>query len=105
MGTRPYEPIGTPNDSTAQLAPEQLREIREAFQILDRDNDGFITKEDVADVLQNAGTYHDYTEYAVDKICVDAPNRARRFISQSISVLLDGRSSVNELPHISEHPF
>lgn len=32
-----------------------MREIREAFQVLDRDNDGLVNKDDVADVLMNIG--------------------------------------------------
>ncbi|KAE8145832.1 hypothetical protein BDV25DRAFT_163765 [Aspergillus avenaceus] len=43
------------SDAAARLAPAQLREIREAFQVLDRDNDGFVDKDDVADVLLNVG--------------------------------------------------
>ncbi|KKK18002.1 hypothetical protein P175DRAFT_0475708 [Aspergillus ochraceoroseus IBT 24754] len=43
------------SDTVARLAPAQLREIREAFQVLDRDNDGFVDKDDVADVLVNVG--------------------------------------------------
>ncbi|KAL4884326.1 hypothetical protein BJY04DRAFT_6418 [Aspergillus karnatakaensis] len=43
------------SDAAARLAPAQLREIREAFQVLDRDNDGFVDKDDVADVLANVG--------------------------------------------------
>ncbi|KAL2863931.1 putative calmodulin [Aspergillus lucknowensis] len=43
------------SDAAARLATAQLREIREAFQVLDRDNDGFVDKDDVADVLANIG--------------------------------------------------
>ncbi|KAL3439075.1 hypothetical protein BDV09DRAFT_54929 [Aspergillus tetrazonus] len=43
------------SDAAARLAPAQLREIRETFQVLDRDNDGFVDKDDVADVLSNVG--------------------------------------------------
>ncbi|KAL2808156.1 EF-hand [Aspergillus granulosus] len=43
------------SDAAARLAPAQLREIREAFQVLDRDNDGYVDKDDVADVLANIG--------------------------------------------------
>ncbi|KAL3481179.1 hypothetical protein BJX99DRAFT_180042 [Aspergillus californicus] len=43
------------SDAAAKLSPTQLREIREAFQVLDRDNDGFVDKDDVADVLANIG--------------------------------------------------
>lgn len=45
------------SDAAARLAPAQLREIREAFQVLDRDNDGFVDKEDVVDVLVNVGKW------------------------------------------------
>ena len=43
------------SDAASKLAPAQLREIREAFQVLDRDNDGSVNKDDVADVLVNVG--------------------------------------------------
>ncbi|GAD92570.1 calmodulin, putative [Paecilomyces variotii No. 5] len=43
------------NDSLSRLPPAQLREMREAFQVLDRDNDGIVNREDVADVLRNLG--------------------------------------------------
>jgi hypothetical protein len=43
------------SDAAARLTPTQLREIREAFQVLDRDNDGSVNKDDVADVLVNIG--------------------------------------------------
>lgn len=43
------------SDVAANLSPAQLREIREAFQVLDRDNDGSVNREDVADVLVNIG--------------------------------------------------
>ncbi|KAE8371251.1 hypothetical protein BDV26DRAFT_136485 [Aspergillus bertholletiae] len=43
------------SDAASKLAPAQLREIREAFQVLDRDNDGLVNKDDVADVLVNIG--------------------------------------------------
>lgn len=43
------------SDAAAKLPPAQLREIREAFQVLDRDNDGLVDKDDVVDVLTNVG--------------------------------------------------
>ena len=42
-------------DSPANLGAAQLRELREAFQVLDRDSDGIVDREDVADVLANVG--------------------------------------------------
>lgn len=46
----------TSTDAASKLPPNQMREIREAFQVLDRDNDGLVNKDDVADVLTNLGT-------------------------------------------------
>lgn len=42
-------------DALTKLPPAQLREIREAFQVLDRNNDGMVNKDDVADILLNLG--------------------------------------------------
>ncbi|KAL8954300.1 MAG: hypothetical protein Q9193_007294, partial [Seirophora villosa] len=42
-------------DALARLHPAQVREMREGFQILDRDNDGLVTREDVVDMLTNLG--------------------------------------------------
>ncbi|KAL8943601.1 MAG: hypothetical protein Q9216_000966 [Gyalolechia sp. 2 TL-2023] len=43
-------------DALAQLPPARVREMREGFQILDRDNDGIVNREDVVDILTNLGT-------------------------------------------------
>lgn len=45
----------TSTDAASKLPPNQMREIREAFQVLDRDNDGMVNKDDVADVLTSLG--------------------------------------------------
>ncbi len=42
-------------DALAKLPPAQVREIREGFQVLDRDNDGLVTRDDVVDMLNNLG--------------------------------------------------
>ncbi|KAK3900909.1 hypothetical protein C8A05DRAFT_45339 [Staphylotrichum tortipilum] len=39
----------------SQLQPAQARTMREAFQILDRDSDGVVNREDVADMLNQLG--------------------------------------------------
>ena len=57
MGTRSNGGLAASNDAATHLTPAQLREIREAFQVLDRDNDGSVNKDDVVDVLQNVGMY------------------------------------------------
>ncbi|MCJ1463795.1 hypothetical protein MMC07_002404 [Pseudocyphellaria aurata] len=43
------------NDPLSKLPTGQVREMREAFEILDRDNDGQVTREDVANMLSNLG--------------------------------------------------
>ncbi|KAI9724890.1 MAG: hypothetical protein M1812_000166 [Candelaria pacifica] len=45
----------TSGDSLAKLKPAQVREMREAFHLLDRDSDGQVTRDDVVDVLTNLG--------------------------------------------------
>lgn len=42
-------------DTLAKLPPAQVREMREGFQILDRDNDGFVNREDVLHMLADLG--------------------------------------------------
>jgi hypothetical protein len=42
-------------NSLSQLQPSQVRTMREAFQILDRDSDGVVNKEDVVDMLNQLG--------------------------------------------------
>ncbi|KAJ5143572.1 uncharacterized protein N7515_002359 [Penicillium bovifimosum] len=46
---------GAASDAAGKLPAHQVREIREAFQVLDRDNDGLVNKDDVIDVLTTLG--------------------------------------------------
>lgn len=49
-------PMGAANgDALSRLPVAQVREMREGFQILDRDNDGLVNREDVVDMLTNLG--------------------------------------------------
>lgn len=43
------------NNAMSQLPPSQVRMLREGFQILDRDSDGVVGREDVADMLTQLG--------------------------------------------------
>lgn len=43
------------NNALSKLQPAQVRELREGFQTLDRDGDGRIGREDVADMLSQLG--------------------------------------------------
>lgn len=45
-------------DTLSKLPASQVRDMREAFQVLDRDNDGNVNRDDVADVLSNLGILH-----------------------------------------------
>lgn len=47
--------VAASSDAASKLNQAQLREIREAFLVLDRDNDGAVNRDDVADVLMNLG--------------------------------------------------
>lgn len=50
-------PMGHGN-ALSQLQPPQVRTLREGFQILDRDSDGVVNREDVADMLNQLGMSH-----------------------------------------------
>ena len=39
----------------AQLSPEQIEELREAFQLFDNDGDGFITIKELGAVMRSLG--------------------------------------------------
>ncbi|KAH0538676.1 hypothetical protein FGG08_004751 [Glutinoglossum americanum] len=52
---RPAPSVIEGNGPLAQLNPAQVRELREGFQLLDRDSDGHVGREDVADMLTNLG--------------------------------------------------
>jgi len=45
------------NNALSKLQPAQVRELREGFQILDRDNDGQVGRDDVADMLNQLGGF------------------------------------------------
>lgn len=48
---------GSNGDALARLPPAQVKEMREGFQILDRDGDGQVTRDDVVDMLSHLGIY------------------------------------------------
>ncbi|PGH35020.1 hypothetical protein GX50_02154 [[Emmonsia] crescens] len=55
MGSKLADRPAMNSDTLSRLPQAQLREMREAFQVLDRDNDGQVNREDVADILLNLG--------------------------------------------------
>lgn len=44
-------------NALSQLQPAQVRTLRDGFQILDRDCDGVVNREDVADMLNQLGRF------------------------------------------------
>lgn len=44
-------------NALSQLQPQQLRVLRDGFQILDRDSDGSVNREDIADMMNQLGTF------------------------------------------------
>ncbi|KAH9898941.1 EF-hand [Xylariomycetidae sp. FL2044] len=51
----PTQPVGGHGNALSQLQPAQVRVLRDGFQILDRDSDGVVNREDVADMLTQLG--------------------------------------------------
>ncbi|KAL1842858.1 hypothetical protein VTJ49DRAFT_4025 [Mycothermus thermophilus] len=47
--------VAAHGNALSKLQPSQVRAMREAFQILDRDSDGVVNREDVADMLNQLG--------------------------------------------------
>lgn len=62
-------------NALSKLLPSQVRTMREAFQILDRDSDGMVNREDVVDMLNQLGTWNTYihawirTVHDVEHLC------------------------------------
>lgn len=46
----------TNGNALSQLQPAQVRTLRDGFQILDRDCDGVVNRDDVSDMLNQLGT-------------------------------------------------
>jgi hypothetical protein len=53
--TQPPQQVPAGN-AISQLQPQQLGVLRDGFQILDRDSDGSVNREDVADMMNQLGT-------------------------------------------------
>lgn len=55
--SRPAQGLAHGN-ALSQLQASQVRTLRDSFQILDRDCDGIVNRDDVADMLSQLGMYH-----------------------------------------------
>lgn len=85
------------SDAATNLSAAQLREIREAFQVLDRDNDGFVDRDDVADVLANLG--QDPSASAISRFFLPGSDQKINFPTflNTLSALISSLSSSQEL--------
>lgn len=77
---------GLAGDAAGKLLPHQVREIREAFQVLDRDNDGLVNKDDVIDVLTTLGRIAPPRSCQLPKANA-IPHRPRLFPIHAVAVL------------------
>lgn len=55
MAPAPTSTAMSNGNALSQLQPTQVRTLRDGFQILDRDSDGVVNREDVADMLNQLG--------------------------------------------------
>lgn len=53
------------SNALSQLQASQVRTLREGFQILDRDSDGIVGREDVADMLKQLGKIPLFRAHAI----------------------------------------
>lgn len=90
-------------DAAANLTPVQLREIREAFQVLDRDNDGSVNREDVADVLGNIGVWTLTKDHFFCFFLLLLTVTARTQLVCVATILPPRGSSDHQLPHVLNH--
>jgi Ca2+-binding EF-hand superfamily protein len=56
LRAQPPQSMGGGN-ALSQLQPAQVRVLRDGFQILDRDSDGVVNREDVADMMNQLGMF------------------------------------------------
>ncbi len=82
-------------NALSKLQPAQVRELREGFQILDRDSDGVVDKDDVADMLNQLGLPASANDMAAF-FPEDKPMTMATFLNQ-ISTLLATLSPPSEL--------
>lgn len=68
MSARSVRTNAVGSDTLSKLPASQVRDMREAFQVLDRDNDGNVNRDDVADVLSNLGMFLNTGFLIVSKI-------------------------------------
>ncbi|KAJ5245858.1 hypothetical protein N7468_000841 [Penicillium chermesinum] len=89
--------IGAEVDAVSKLPANQVREIREAFQVLDRDNDGLVNKDDVADVLISLG--QDASAPALSRFFPPGAGQTINFATfmNTLSQLMSPMSSAQEL--------
>lgn len=87
------------NNALSKLQPAQVRELREGFQLLDRDSDGLVGREDIVDMLTQLGSYRQRICSAHGAYRI-ARTPFRNF--RHISILSTRLFAINKSPHISQ---
>jgi hypothetical protein len=104
----PRSNAGGDMNAVSKLQPAQVRELREAFQILDRDSDGVVGRDDVADMLTQLGKAPSNSIPSKSNI-LTAPFRPplRPRLHLPLLPLLEPEltnSHTPHLPHSNQHP-
>jgi len=84
-------------NALSKLQPGQVRELREGFQILDRDSDGIVDRDDIADMLTQLGLPSSSSDLAAFFPPSQAQTMTMATFLTQISTLLASLSPPNEL--------
>jgi Ca2+-binding EF-hand superfamily protein len=74
--------------SMSKLSRAQVRELRDVFQVLDRDSDGLVKRDDVADMLSSLGKF---------KLCVQTDDTGQNSSSSAVDAFFppNGQQSLS----------
>lgn len=88
-------------NALSQLQPAQVRQIREGFQILDRDSTGSVNREDVADMLNQLGTDRTSCQRVFNMLTSNG--RTTIYLSRCISLLPALRATEHHTRDFPKH--
>ncbi len=101
----PASTVYASGDALSKLNPAQVRELREAFQVLDRDGDGLVGREDVVDMLNNLGVHvqQSHVQFiAPTDIIIKQRNRPGRLTAHHLDIFPTGQSAELDASSISD---
>ena len=87
--------IRAPTDTLSKVDAAQVRDLREAFQLLDRDGDGIVGRDDVAVTLNDLGMTSRRCYVAIsDPLATDiSPKRPGRVAAHHLGLLSSGKAA------------